>query len=170
MMNATTRKKQVRFSDSSIVYVFNTLSLTEEQASKLWYSKEETDRFKAWHSRRLQEIRSLLKDSSALEERITINDVTSILGFEKYLATELKAAYKEKRLALQTAVLAEHRWHRAVDIPHSTEMLANTSAMHSRWARKRARAAALLLEQDVLQDLEDPQTTLSKEADATEDP
>ena len=68
MMNATTTKKQVRFSNSSIVYVFNTLSLTEEQASKLWYSKDETDRFKVWHSRRLQQIRSHLSKIAALSK------------------------------------------------------------------------------------------------------
>jgi hypothetical protein len=40
-----------------------------------------------------------------------------------------------------------------VQIPHPAR-LALISAKHSRWARERARAAALFLDQDVMQDLE----------------
>ena len=51
-------------------------------------------------------------------------------------------------------VLEEDRWQRSVQIPHP-ERLAFISAKNSRWARERARAAALFLEQDVMQDFEE---------------
>ena len=131
--------------------VVENLSLSP-QASDLWYSQEETDLFKAWLNHRVSEVRSQLGDHSALldEESVTINAV-AILGLEKYLSPELTSEYKDRRSALQKAVLEEHRWHRALQIPHAAR-LAVVSAKHSQWARERARAAALFLEQDVMQD------------------
>ena len=136
--------------------VFDVPSLTKEQESNLWYSTEETDRLKARHSHRVQEVRLQLEAHSALlnEEGITIS-AAAILGLEKYLTPELTAEYKERRLALKRAVLAEHRRHRVMRVPQSTARLAMISAKHSRWARERARAAALFLEQDVLQDFKE---------------
>ena len=124
-------------------------------APNLWYSEEETDLFKTWLSHQVQKVRSHLGEISALldEELITV-DAATILGLEKYLSSELTVEYKERRLLQQQAVLQEHRWQRAVKIPHS-KRLAKISASHSRWARERARASALFLEQDVLQELEE---------------
>lgn len=132
------------------------------EASKLWYSQAETDIFKAWHFHRVREVRSQLRDHSALldEECVTIN-AAAILGLEKYLSPELTDEYENRRDALQRAVLSEHHWHRALRIPHSAR-LAMISAQHSQWARERARAAALFLEQDVMRDVKEmnpPATT-----------
>ena len=154
MMKKTPSKRRVRFSDRSLICVVNNLSLSREQASKLWYSQEETDLFKAQLARRVREIRSQLQDNSALldEGGITIN-AAAILGLKKHLSPEITAEYNGRRVALQRAVLAEHRQHRAMHIlPHSTARLAMVSAQHSLWARERARLAAVFLEQDVLQD------------------
>ena len=135
------------------------LSLSEE-ASNLWYSQEEIDHFEGRFSRRVREVRSQLQQYSDLidegEGGVTIN-ATAILGFEKHLSSELTAEYKKRRDALHKAVLAEHRQHRAmlIPLPHATARLATVSAQHSRWARERARAAAVLLEQDVIQDMKD---------------
>jgi hypothetical protein len=128
--------------------------LLRDDASNLWYTQEETDLFKAWLSHQVHKVRSHLEESSALldEELITV-DAAAILGLEKYLSCELTAEYKNRRLLLQRAVLEEHRWQSAVQIPHPAR-LALISAKHSRWARERARAAALFLDQDVMQDLE----------------
>ena len=139
--------------------VFDNLSLSREQASKLWYSKEEINLFEAWFSHRVLQVRSQLGHYSDLLDKggITIN-AAAILGLEKHLSPELTAEYKGRRVALQTAVLAEHRLHRAIAMhihPHSTARLAAVSAQHSRWARERARAAAVFLEQDVMQDLKE---------------
>ena len=82
------------------------------------------------------------------------NSPLSTLGLEKYLSTELTVEYKNRRLLLKRAVLEEHRWQRSVQIPHP-ERLASISAKNSRWARERARAAALFLEHDVMQDVEE---------------
>ena len=173
MKSTTSGKKQVRFSNKSTVCVFDKSSFTKEQESNLWYSTEETDRFKAWQAHRVKEVRSQLGDQSALlnGEGVTIN-AAAILGLEKYLTPELTTEYKQRRLALQRAVLEEHRRHHVMRVPHSTVRLAIISAKHSQWARERARAAALFLEQDVRQDMKEMnlQETVPRlnEADAVE--
>ena len=133
------------------------LSLSEE-ASNLWYSQEEINHFEGRFSRRVREVRSQLQQYSDLvdegEGGVTIN-VAALLGLEKHLSSELTAEYKKRRDALHKAVLAEHRQQRAMLIPRATERLATVSAHHSRWARERARAAAILLEQDVLEDMKE---------------
>ena len=158
MNTSTSSQKQVRFSNKSTMCLFDKLSLSQEQESILWYSEEETDLMKARHSYQVQDVRSQLEAHRAL---IIINEggvtfsVAAILGLEKYLSPELTAAYKDRRVALQRAVLGEHRRHRVMRIPRSAARLAVISAKHSLWARERARAAALFLEQDVLRDLEE---------------
>eukprot|EP00574_Skeletonema_japonicum_P012593 CAMPEP_0201737344 /NCGR_PEP_ID=MMETSP0593-20130828/42157_1 /ASSEMBLY_ACC=CAM_ASM_000672 /TAXON_ID=267983 /ORGANISM="Skeletonema japonicum, Strain CCMP2506" /LENGTH=108 /DNA_ID=CAMNT_0048231307 /DNA_START=29 /DNA_END=351 /DNA_ORIENTATION=- len=99
--------------------IVKNLSVSPE-ASNLWYSQDETDLFKEWLSHRVREVRSQLRNHSALlgQECVTIN-AAAILGLEKYLSPELTEEYKDRRLALQRAVLSEHRWHRALRIPHS---------------------------------------------------
>ena len=74
-MKTTKSKKQVRFSNRSLMSVVDNLSLNKEQAAKLWYSEEETDLLKAWLSHQVREVRSQLGDYSALidEEVVTIN-------------------------------------------------------------------------------------------------
>ena len=161
MMTATTESsKQVRFSNRSIIAVVDRLSLCQEQAFKLWYSKEDVDLFKMSLSLHVREVRSQLEDNAALfdndEELVTIN-AAAILGLEKYLTSELSEEYKIRRNALHKAVLEEHRCHRALKFPHEhgARRLAKVSLVHSQWARERARAAGLFLEQDVIQDLKE---------------
>ena len=132
------------------------LSIIREQASNLWYSEDEIEFFKASFFGRVREVRSQLRQNSALidEGCITIN-AAAILGLEKHLSSELTAEYTKRRDALHKAVLAEHRQQRAMLIPHATARLATVSAQHSRWARERARAAAVFLEQDVMQEMKE---------------
>ena len=132
------------------------LSLSREQASKLWYSDDEIEVFKARFSRRVREVRSQLRQNSALLDKggVTIN-AAAILGFEKHLSSELTAEYKDRRDALHKAVSAELQQHRSMRTSHATERLATVSAQYSRWARERARAAAVFLEQDVMQEMKD---------------
>ena len=132
------------------------LSLSKEQASKLWYSEDEIEFFKARFFGRVREVRSQLRQNSALLDKgdVTIN-AAAILGLEKHLSPELTAEYKKRRDALHRAVLAEHQQHRAMRTSHATERLATVSAQYSRWARERARAAAVFLEQDVMQEMKD---------------
>ena len=101
-------------------------------------------------------VRSQLKGFSTVrdEEDVIIN-AAAILGLEKYLSSELRAEYKDRRYALERAVLEEHRLHRAMHIPHDESRLAKVSARHSQWARERAREVALFLEQDVMEDLKE---------------
>ena len=134
------------------------LSLSREQASQLWYSEDEIDEFKARFFGRVRDVRSQLQQNSALLDGggVTIN-VAEILGLEKHLSSELTGEYKNRRDALQRAVLAEHRQLSAmlIPLPHATARLATVSAQHSRWARERARAAAVFLEQDVMQEMKE---------------
>jgi hypothetical protein len=125
------------------------------QAQKLWYSQEETDLFHVRHSHRVRAVRSQLQSLSSLDEEGVIINAAAILGLEKYLSPELTAEYKERRSALEKAVLEEHRIHRALNIQHDAARLAVISAKYSQWARERARTAALFLEQDVMQDFRD---------------
>ena len=153
----------MRISNRTTIAVVDRLSLNQEQASKLWYSREDIDLFKMSLSLDVHEVRSQLEDNAALldnedEELVSIN-AAAILGLEKYLTRELSEEYKIRRNALQRAVLEEHRCHRALRVPHEHERehelrrLAKVSLVHSQWARERARAAGLFLEQDVNQDL-----------------
>ena len=152
--NNNTKTKKVRISNRSIIYLIENLSLRDD-ASDLWYTEEETDLFKAWLSPQVHNVRSYLVENSALlDEELTTVDAAAILGLEKYLSTELTVEYKNRRLLLKRAVLEEDRWQRSVQIPHP-ERLAFISAKNSRWARERARAAALFLEHDVMQDVEE---------------
>ena len=131
--------------------IVDDLSLSNEQKTKRWYSERENDLFKACLHQHIREVHSKLTNHRAFifidEQGNTIN-AAAILGLERYLSPELTAEYRERRLALERAVLEEHRWHRASQIPHSAR-LALVSAQNSLWARERARAAALYLEQDV---------------------
>jgi hypothetical protein len=175
----TTNKKQVRFSNRSRMSLVDNLSLSPE-ASNLWYSAEESDIFKAWLSHQVHKVRSQLEEHSALlDEGLVTIDAAAILGLEKHLSSDLTAEYKNRRRALQRAVLEEHRWQRAVQVSNPAR-LAMISAQNSRWARERARAAALLLEQDVMQDFEEMKLSatmprrcsmphLNNEADTTEE-
>ena len=141
--------------------LFDKPSLSQEQESILWYSEEEIDLMKARHSYQVQDVRSQLEAHRALlnEGGVTLS-AAAILGLEKYLTPELTEEYKVRREALQRAVLEEHRRQccvmmRSSSVPQSTVRLAMISAKHSEWARERARAAALFLEQEVLQDLKE---------------
>lgn len=155
-------KKQVRFSDRSLLFVVDNLSLDKKQASTLWYSRDETDLFKVWLSVRVRHVQSELRSHGALmdKELISIN-AAAILGLEKYLTPELMMEYKERRVAIQRAVLREHRCQRSRHIASHSDAdtdsvrLALVSAHHSLWARERSRAAALFLEKDVKEDIEE---------------
>ena len=148
-------KKQVCFHNRTTVIVVRRLSRNPMQAQKLWYSQEETDLFHVRHSHRVRAVRSQLQSLSSLDEEGVIINAAAILGLEKYLSPELTAEYKERRSALERAVLEQHRIHRALNIQHDAARLAVISAKYSQWARERARTAALFLEQDVMQDFRD---------------
>ena len=156
-MKTPKRERQVRFSDKSYMYVFNNFPQIEE-ASKLWYSQEEIDCFNERFLGRVREVRTQLGHHRGLTDEGCISlkiNAAAILGFEKHLSPDLTEEYRDRRDALQRAVLAEHRQRRAMRISRSTARLATVSAQHSRWARERARAVALFLEKDMMQDLKE---------------
>jgi len=139
-----TSMKRVHFSDKSTLIIVEDLSIGHE-ASKLWYSPEDIDLFKEYLSFSVHIVHSCMKEQSIAH--------LDILGLEKYLSPQLTDEFMNRRNALKQSVLEEHRWQRATNIPHITR-LAILSARKSRWAREKARAAALFLEEDVMNDLE----------------
>lgn len=70
-----------------------------------------------------------------------------VLGLEKLLTAELTEEYKARREALNLAIIGEYRdqERRGRVCP---DRLARVSTEHSEWARDKARAAALFLQQD----------------------
>lgn len=136
--------KRVRFCDKSTLIIVKDLSIGHE-ASNLWYSPEDIDLFKEYLSYSVDIVHSCMKEQSIAH--------LDILGLEKYLSPELTEEFTNRRNDLKQSVLEEHRWQRATNIPHITR-LAILSARKSRWAREKARAAALFLEEEVMKDLE----------------
>lgn len=134
--------KRVRFSDKSTLIIVSSIG---HEASNLWYSPEDIDLFKEYLSYSVDIVHSCMKEQSIAH--------LDMLGLEKYLSPELTDEFMNRRNALKQSVLEEHRWQRAINISHITR-LANLSARNSRWAREKARAAALFLEEDVMNDLE----------------
>lgn len=136
--------KRVRFCDKSTLIIVKDLSIGHE-ASNLWYSPEDIDLFKEYLSYSVDIVHSCMKEQSIAH--------LDILGLEKYLSPELTEEFTNRRNDLKQSVLEEHRWQRATNIPHITR-LAILSARKSSWAREKARAAALFLEEEVMKDLE----------------
>ena len=78
---------------------------------------------------------------------------SDILGLEKFLTPQLTQEYANRRYIQTKRVLEEARMQdaRCKGLPRSNQdvkRLARISAVHSKWARERARAAGLFLAQD----------------------
>lgn len=123
----------------------------------IWFTPNELDVFKAnrtGHMRRVQLQISKRHTPSA----------SDILGMEKFLSPQLTKEYIVRRSKHKKEVLKEVQSQRVASrIPHNdVDLLAITSGKNSKWARERARVAALLLDKDQeteqLQDLQQTET------------
>eukprot|EP00579_Thalassiosira_antarctica_P027762 CAMPEP_0202006186 /NCGR_PEP_ID=MMETSP0905-20130828/11019_1 /ASSEMBLY_ACC=CAM_ASM_000554 /TAXON_ID=420261 /ORGANISM="Thalassiosira antarctica, Strain CCMP982" /LENGTH=214 /DNA_ID=CAMNT_0048563903 /DNA_START=52 /DNA_END=692 /DNA_ORIENTATION=+ len=136
---------RVRFSEMSEMVLITNLSEGPDK-HKIWYTRDELDLFKANMFGYIKMVRLHISKSHAPA-------ASKILGMEKFLTVQLTEEYKFRRGKLRKEVLNEARWQRAAarGNPPSdklVDLLAKIAAEHSKWARERARAAALFLEQD----------------------
>mmetsp|Transcript_35314 Transcript_35314/g.59952 ORF Transcript_35314/g.59952 Transcript_35314/m.59952 type:complete len:219 (-) Transcript_35314:131-787(-) len=135
---------RVRFSDTSEMVLVTDLSEGPYKRN-LWYTQNEFDCFKMDHA----SYKSMLRLHIAKRSAPT---ASAILGMEKFLTPQLTNEYRLRRENLSTEVLKMSQWQRvaARGIPSDEliDMLAKVAEKNSRWARERARAAALFLEQD----------------------
>ena len=113
---------------------------------KIWFTSEELDSFEANMSCYVKMVRLHISKRHAPM-------ASNILGLEKFLTVQLTGEYKGRRSKLTKDVVGEDAWHRSpacASVPENeiVERLARISAENSKWARERARAAAMFLEQD----------------------
>lgn len=143
----------VRFSDASELILVPSLSASPFRHS-LWYTRDELDGFKSNMTARIKLIRLHIAKRRA-------PPAEHILGLEKFLTLQLTKEYKARRCELTEAVMREarfQRWAGALDF----ERMATAASEQSKWARERARAAALFLEEDEARALrKDTQTTMT---------
>lgn len=152
------RQRSVTFSETSQMILIPDLSnLSSNCRDKLWCSPDELYASKA----------NLLFCKRAVQRSISKRETPSascILGIEKFLTVQLTIEYVNRRDKLRKSVLDEAQWqekrrrmyrrssssHAAANLidDDDVDTLAQISSDHSRWARERARAAALFLQQD----------------------
>lgn len=155
--------KQVRFSKTSSFILVRDRSIGIED--KLWYSSEEVDYFKAEANFIVRDVRRKLSrlclhsggtdDISSLLESLEGYSCDELFGLTNRISLECLA----RRQLLMTKVMEEHLWQRlrsrvgggasSCDAEMERQRLASISEEHSRWARQRARIAALLLQNEV---------------------
>ena len=138
-------RQRVTFSDASEMLLVTNLAQTDAK-DKIWFTPEELDSFKANMSCYVKNVRRHISKRHAPL-------ASNILGLEKFLTVQLTEEYKGRRSNLTKEVVGEDAWHRSpacASVPENEiiERLARISAENSKWARERARAAAMFLEQD----------------------
>lgn len=114
-------------------------------SQQLWFTEDELDGF---------------KDNSILSKTIVrhivamggLPSANAVVGMEKFLTRELTNEYMLRREEFIQAVLNEAKWQskamRQGD-PQYMDRLSAIACENSKWAKERARAAALFLQQDV---------------------
>jgi len=113
----------------------------------IWFNRDELDLFKSNRNSHMNTI--VLQISSGRKP-----DAGDVLGMEKFLTPGLFDEFRNRRRWLKREVLNEARSLRQCDLASGVpcndgmDQLAGISAVKSEWARDRARAAALWLEQD----------------------
>eukprot|EP00581_Thalassiosira_minuscula_P019007 CAMPEP_0183724608 /NCGR_PEP_ID=MMETSP0737-20130205/18036_1 /TAXON_ID=385413 /ORGANISM="Thalassiosira miniscula, Strain CCMP1093" /LENGTH=222 /DNA_ID=CAMNT_0025955233 /DNA_START=134 /DNA_END=802 /DNA_ORIENTATION=+ len=144
MQDNSDQTSRVQFSETSELVLVTDLSEGPHKHN-LWYTQNQFDNFKTDHVSYIRMVRLHISKRKA-------PTASGILGMEKFLTPQLTEEYKLRRTKLSTEVLKVARWQRvaARGIPSDelVDMLAKVAAENSRWARERARAAALFLEQD----------------------
>ena len=163
------RRRSVTFSETSQMILIPDLSnLSSDCRDRLWCSPDELYASKA----------NLLFCKRAVQRSISKRETpsaSSILGIEKFLTVQLTIEYVNRRDKLRKSVLDEAQWqekrrrlYRRSSSSHAADLiddddvdtLAQISSDHSRWARERARAAALFLQQDQEQEAQLYQQTV----------
>ena len=167
MVSPQQSRKRVRFSKMSTMIIVEDRARGDAIKQKLWYSGEDVDQFKVEATqisnmlRRFFSCREESRDDDQVSTRAEYSgasidleeiSVDLFLGLEKRLTGE----YYPRRQLLMSKVMEEHLWQRLrskVGCSFDDEeaaRIASTSEEYSQWARERAYASALLLQQDLL--------------------
>ena len=138
------RITRVRISSTSEMAFIKDLAQSPYK-QQLWYTTDELDEFKynSFFSR------TMVRHIVAMGE---LPSVSAVLGMEKFLTRELTDEYVFRRKKFLRAILNEaksqNKASRQGDTQH-VDRLASIACENSKWARDRARMAALFLDQDV---------------------
>lgn len=129
--------------------------LTVGIEDKLWYSSQDVEEFKAEANVIIRDLRDRLSRCYSTGTPFALSTFDDISGLENRLTGE----YLHRRHLLMSRVMEEHLWQRlrsrvgasTDDCDAETErlLLASISEENSRWARKRAREAGLLLQKEL---------------------
>lgn len=143
----STKRRRVRFSETSEMVLVTKLSESPDKHN-IWFTQDELDLFKANMMSYINVVRLHIAKRRA-------PTASNILGMEKFLTIQLTEEYKFRRAKVAKEVMNTVRWQQMLaargnrlDYDKSVDVLAKVAAEHSKWARERARAAALFLEQD----------------------
>ena len=131
----------------------------------LWFDTDELESFKS-------NMHGFISAARLQLSKRQVPPADVILGLEKHLSVQLTREYKARRSKLYKVVLGEDAWHRSRDcagVPQQELMkrLARISGEHSQWAWARARAAAMILEEDQVSEqlLQEEQRKLTVQAE-----
>ena len=126
--------RQVTFSETSEMILVTNLAEGPDK-HKIWFTRDELNLFKSNMSNYMRIVRLHISKRQA-------PSASNILGLEKFLTVQLTEEYKFRRGKLAKEIISEAL------LTNDIDRLARVSAENSKWARERARAAALFLEQD----------------------
>ncbi len=160
MISPQQSRKRVRFAKMSTMIIVEDRTRGEAIKQKLWYSGEDVDQFKVEATQISHVLRRFFsrKEESRDDDQVSTRadysgaSIDLFLGLEKRLTGE----YYPRRQLLMSKVMEEHLWQRLrskVGCSFDDEeaaRIASTSEEYSQWARERAYASALLLQQDLL--------------------
>lgn len=140
--------RNVSFSESSEMVLVTNLSLSPDK-HMMWFTKDELEVFRA-------NMTCSIRLTPLHISRGNSPRASDILGLEKFLTTQLTEEFMFRRSIRTREVLREARSQQQERVlgraqrgeGYDIDRLSRVSARYSKWARERARAAALFLEQD----------------------
>jgi len=135
--------RRVSFSETSEMVLVTDLSRSPDK-DRIWFTPDELESFKSNMSGYIRLVRLHIAKRHA-------PSASNILGLEKFLTVQLTEEYKYRRGKLAREVVEEccrRSQYSSASESEDVDRLARISAENSKWARERARAAALFLEQD----------------------
>ncbi len=103
----------------------------------VWYTRDDFVLFKADRTGGAKAVRRQISSKR-------VPNAGDVLGLEKFMTPQLTREYAQRRERVTWEVLEEANFGNG-----DAEQLARVSAANSKWARQRARAAALYLERDL---------------------
>ena len=128
-------RRSVRFSDNSYVkYIAN---LTTEYRSNIWYTQEESRRFKRDIAILLRELKSNGITLATIAKQRVEQDTSCFMGLESFLTESTHTQILIHKKAHYKAVFDEQQWQLCAGID-DPDALANVAHASSRMSRERS--------------------------------